>query len=238
MQVGRRSHVQVPLYRQGDVEALLTIGEVDWADVRDVRDVRPGQPSKLREWVRRPPTRAQIVHRVTADLGTRFGVEVWAFFNAAAGRWEIDWDAVDGRPTREQVAEAIVGDPVAAQYRKHMRLSTVAGAAVRWARAMLEPGVACILDTETTDLFGAIVEIVVIDVCTGATLLNTLVRADQPIQPGARAVHGISDADLVDAPVWADVLPELLAVTAGRQVLCYNAFSLLNGRVPIGLLPA
>jgi hypothetical protein len=236
MHVGRSSVVQVPLYRQGDVDALLTIPEVDW---NDVRDVRPGQPSKLREWVRRPPTRAQIIRRMAADLGTRFGVEVWAFFNAAAGRWEIDWESIDGQPTREQVAEAVAADPVATQYRKHMQLSTVAGAAVRWARAMLEPGAAVILDTETTDLFdAAIVEIAVIDACTGATLLDTLVRADRPIQPGARAVHGISDADLADAPVWADVLPKLLAVTENRQVLCYNAFSLLNGRVPIGSLPA
>jgi DNA polymerase III epsilon subunit-like protein len=35
--------------------------------------------------------------------------------------------------------------------------------------------------------------------------------------------HGISDADLVDAPTLARVWPRLLQITAGRTVLAYNA---------------
>lgn len=220
MPVGRRSWVSVPLYRAGDVDALREIPGVDW---NEVRDVPPGRPSALRTFVRRPPTRAQIIRRVAADLGTRFGVEVWVYFNPAGGRWEIDWETVDGTPTRAQVAAAVAADPVAAQYRKQMALATEAGAAVNWARAMLEPGVAVLLDTETTDLFGAVIEIAVIDAHTGATLLDTLVNPGVPIQPGAQAVHGLTDADVADAPGWAEVVPQLLEVTAGRQVLCYNA---------------
>jgi len=102
-------------------------------------------------------------------------------------------------------------------------VATEAGAAIRWARAMREPGTAVILDFETTDLDGYVVEVAVVDAATGATLLDTLVNPGCPIQPGARAVHGISDADVAGAPPLAEVLPQLLAVTRGRTVLAYNA---------------
>jgi hypothetical protein len=35
--------------------------------------------------------------------------------------------------------------------------------------------------------------------------------------------HGITDEEVAEAPPWAQVLPELLAVTAGRSILAYNA---------------
>ncbi|MGI5186486.1 3'-5' exonuclease [Dactylosporangium sp. CA-152071] len=220
MPVGRRSTVTVPLYRTGDVDALREIPGVDW---NEVRAVPPGKPSALRALVRRPPSRAQIIRRLAADLGTRFGVETWAYFNPGGGKWELDWERVDGTPTREQIAAAIADDPVTAQYKRDLVLATAAGAAVNWARAMLEPGAAVLLDTETTDLFGAVVEIAVVDAHTGATLLDTLVNPGVPIEPGAQAVHGITDTDLVGAPTWAEVLPMLLQVTEGRTVLAYNA---------------
>ena len=72
-------------------------------------------------------------------------------------------------------------------------------------------------------MFGAVVELAVVDAHTGATLLDTLVNPGVPIEPGAQAVHGITDADLAGAPTWADVLPKLLQVTEGRTVLAYNA---------------
>src|SRR4030095_4599713 len=63
----------------------------------------------------------------------------------------------------------------------------------------------------------------VIDAATGEVLLNTLVRPGQPIAPEAQWIHGISDADVADAPAGAEVLPRLLDVTRGRTVLAYNA---------------
>lgn len=91
-----------------------------------------------------------------------------------------------------------------------------------WAQAMLEPGVAVVIDTETTDLPGAICEIAVVDAATGETLLDTLVDPRTPIVPTAQRIHGLSDADVVGSPAWPDVLPQLLAITAGRHVLAYN----------------
>jgi len=79
------------------------------------------------------------------------------------------------------------------------------------------------INTETTDLDGYVVEVAVVDAATGSTLLDTLVNPGCPIEPGAQAVHGISDADVAGAPPWAGVLPRLLEVTRGRTVLAYNA---------------
>ncbi|MET4614093.1 DNA polymerase-3 subunit epsilon [Rhodococcus sp. PvR044] len=93
-----------------------------------------------------------------------------------------------------------------------------------WAISMLAPGVACILDVETTGFVGSIIEAAVIDAATGETLLDTLVDPGSvAIEPEAQAVHGITAADLVGAPTWREVLPALAAATAGRIVLAYNA---------------
>lgn len=123
-------------------------------------------------------------------------------------RWELDWEPTEaGEPSIDQVTAAIAADPVVSHYRPEIELATEGGAAVRWARAMRVPGAAVVLDTETTDLPGAVCELAVVDAATGATLIDTLVKPQTPITLGAHWVHGISDADLVDAPPWPQVLP-------------------------------
>lgn len=94
----------------------------------------------------------------------------------------------------------------------------------RWAAAMLAPGVACILDTETTSLDASIIEVAVIDAATGEILLATLVDPDgAPIHPDVHAVHGLTAADLAGAPTWPQVHARLAVITATRKVLAYNA---------------
>lgn len=64
------------------------------------------------------------------------------------------------------------------------------------------------LDTETTGLRGVIIEVAVIDAYDGRVLLDTLVHPEGlGVEPGARAVHGIPDVELADAPTWEQVLP-------------------------------
>jgi DNA polymerase III epsilon subunit-like protein len=92
-----------------------------------------------------------------------------------------------------------------------------------WAREMLNPGTAVVLDTETSDLHGALIEVAIIDACKRAVLISTLVRPNCPIEPEAQRVHGISDEMVADVPPFRDVLPELIRVTAGRKLLAYNA---------------
>ncbi|PPK91905.1 exonuclease [Kineococcus xinjiangensis] len=94
----------------------------------------------------------------------------------------------------------------------------------RWAQEMTRPGQAVVLDVESSDRHGDVVELGVIDAADGETLLHTLIRPATPITADTEAVHGISNADVADAPTLAEVLPDLLAVTDNRSVLAYNCW--------------
>ncbi|WP_344222280.1 3'-5' exonuclease [Kribbella sancticallisti] len=219
VQVSRYREVDVPLYRVGDLEELRSHPAIDW---EALHSVKPGDPSPLRELSNRPVDRAAAIRRWIARLGQKHEIETWAWWHPGAGRWEIDFERT-GALTVDDVRAAIAADETMSQYEDDIAVSTHAGAALRWARVMREPGAAVILDTETTDLDGYVVEIAVVDAATGQTLLDSRVNPRCPISPGARWIHGISDDDVADAPDWSEVLPQLLAVTAGRTVLAYNA---------------
>lgn len=72
---------------------------------------------------------------------------------------------------------------------------------------LLEPGVGVILDTETTDLDGRIIEISIIDAATGTVLMDQLISPD----------------DLATAPTFTQVRPRLEDVVADRVVMAWNA---------------
>ena len=89
---------------------------------------------------------------------------------------------------------------------------------------LLAPGVGVILDTETTDLDGRIIEISIIDAATGAVLMDQLVDPQGvPICAQAQTVHHINVADLVGAPTFAQVRPHLEQVLADRVIMAWNA---------------
>lgn len=95
--------------------------------------------------------------------------------------------------------------------------------AVEWAKKVLDDPKAIILDTETTDLDGEPVEISIINV-GGETLLDTLVKATEEISPGAMAVHCITEENLLTAPSFPDVYPELGRILeAASRIIIYNA---------------
>jgi DNA polymerase-3 subunit epsilon len=91
-----------------------------------------------------------------------------------------------------------------------------------WAVNLLEYGDFVILDTETADLHGEIIEIAIIDQ-DGKTLLDQRIKPQGEIAPGAEAVHGISLDDLKDAPSFAEVYPAIVEAIAGKPVIIYNA---------------
>lgn len=222
-EVGIRKTVNVPLYRIGDLEdALRDIPGVDW---EAVRGTRPGEVSPLREHTRLPASRAKVIRAFCRQVSADWTVEVWPNFRNGPDEWEIDWELrADGHPTEDEVAAALAVHHGAARHARSARLSTAVGEVINWARACLRPGAAVVLDTETTDLDGVVIELAAVDACTGQVLLDTLVNpGDVPVSAGARAVHGISDDELVLAPSWAAILPAFLAVTAGRRILAYNA---------------
>jgi hypothetical protein len=221
-EVGVRKTVQVPLYPVGALEDALAMPGVDW---EAVHAVKPGGESPLREFTRLPRSRADVVRAFCAAVHARWQVEVWPAFWNAGDRWLIDWEQrANGHPTEDEVGEALAAHRGASRHAGHITLSTAVGDVIRQARACLEPGAAVICDFETTDLGGVAVEVAVIDACTGATLLDTLISPDGvPVEDGARAVHGITDAELASAPCWRDVAPEFLDVVKGKTILAYNA---------------
>lgn len=83
-----------------------------------------------------------------------------------------------------------------------------------------------VLDLETTGLgFDArVVEIALVD-SSGETLLDTLVNPCCPIPAEAAAIHGITDKEVANAPLWTEVYKqfETILTTAPKPVVIYNA---------------
>jgi len=81
------------------------------------------------------------------------------------------------------------------------------------------------LDTEATgtDDYAEICEIAVI-APNGEVMIDELVRPSRPIPLSATDVHGISDADVEDAPTMRDLEPELEEILLmGTPCCIYNA---------------
>ena len=81
-----------------------------------------------------------------------------------------------------------------------------------------------ILDTETTGL-GPVAEIVEIGIVNvwGGVVFESLIKPASPIPEAATAIHGISNADVANAPTWADVHDRIADIIRGRTVAIYNA---------------
>ncbi|MYM92241.1 3'-5' exonuclease [Duganella vulcania] len=80
------------------------------------------------------------------------------------------------------------------------------------------------LDSETTGLDeeAEIVEVAVVD-RHGVVLLETLVKPVGAVPAQASAIHGLTDADLADAPTWPVVAARLAPVVRGRVLIAHNA---------------
>ena len=85
-----------------------------------------------------------------------------------------------------------------------------------------------IIDFETTGLTvgsDRVVEVSIVRVDPDQKprlLLDTLVNPNRPM--GATEIHGITDADVQQAPKFSDIADEVLAVTAGCVVAAYNVY--------------
>ena len=217
---GYNKTVAVPLYRVADLDAVLRIEDVDWDTVRTLK---PRQVSPLRKFASQAPKRADAVRTFVERLRVDHGLVVWCRYANLANRWIVDWEPrEDGTPTVEDVQALVAADAGLAPYAGTVQLLGEVGRVVHWARQMLQPGAAVLIDTETHALWGSVMGVAAVDCATGETLLDTLVNPEVPVTDGAFAVHGISDAMVADAPTFDQVLPELLRVTAGRTVLAYN----------------
>lgn len=95
--------------------------------------------------------------------------------------------------------------------------------AQRWAQQLIANSDFVVMDTETTGLDGEIIEVAIVD-SSGRTLLNTRLNPLTEIEPGATAVHGLSNADLVHEPRFPQVYEQLKQILASAGVvIIYNA---------------
>lgn len=127
------------------------------------------------------------------------------------------------------------GDPVASEQRP----GTVAR------RDDVRPATYAVVDVETTGTDPEIDEIVSLAVVrldpdgVETARLATLVRPSRPIPAEATAVHGITDADVADAPSLVDVAPRVLTLLEGAVFAAHNAAfdlgMLQHGLAAVGL---
>ena len=87
-----------------------------------------------------------------------------------------------------------------------------------------------IFDTETTGLDpreDRVIELGCVELVnrfpTGRTIHRFINPQGRSVHPEAQAVHGISDADLVGKPVFAEILDEFLEFIDGAKLVAHNA---------------
>jgi DNA polymerase-3 subunit epsilon len=110
-----------------------------------------------------------------------------------------------------------------ADERAQERWDAARAKAIAWAKGAAGDPNVVYLDTETTG-FGPRAEIVDIAVVNGAgqVLFESLVQPTRRIPAEVIAIHGITNADVKDAPAWCDLYDALLGVLAGRRIVVYN----------------
>lgn len=94
--------------------------------------------------------------------------------------------------------------------------------AVKWAKSALRLDNAVILDTETTDLNGEIIEIAVIDF-QGNVILDERIKPIGEINTEAEQIHGISLDMLKDCPIFPEVYNSIKTAIKQKTVIIYNA---------------
>lgn len=93
-----------------------------------------------------------------------------------------------------------------------------------FAQALLAHPNLVILDTETTDLEGYLVQLSVLRASDGEVLLDTFINPCCAISPEAKRVHGITAAHVADAPKFTDIEKTLRELLAGKLVAVFNLF--------------
>ncbi|MEV7470118.1 3'-5' exonuclease [Streptomyces kronopolitis] len=197
---------------------------LDWEAARRT-DAR--RPSPWRELAGPMAERDQLVDAVAARLRNQ-GVDAWARYSSTVDRWTLDWAPLrGGGPDRESVKALLPRRLVRAVDAQRLVLLGPVGRTMHWAHRMLQPGVACVLDVETTGLNAddRVVEVAAVDAYDGSVLVDTLVHPGPgvSIPLAASRVHGITDAEVADARPWSAVLPEVLTAVGDRTVLAYNS---------------
>lgn len=93
---------------------------------------------------------------------------------------------------------------------------------IKWCREVVASENYVILDTETTDLYGEIIDLAIIDV-KGVVLYNSLLKPTCKINPDAQVLHHISDEMVDSAPTIADEWAKISEIVGNKKVITYGA---------------
>jgi DNA polymerase-3 subunit epsilon len=102
-----------------------------------------------------------------------------------------------------------------------MLMQTISKFPLQCKHVVGNPGKYAVLDTETTGLYGEIIELAIVDI-NGNVLFDKLLRPKCMIEEGAMGVHGITEAMVTDANTFADEWTEIHAALASRVLIAYN----------------
>ena len=94
--------------------------------------------------------------------------------------------------------------------------------AAKWAAQLIREGEAFILDTETSDLNGEILELSIINL-KGETVYNGRFKPSLPIHWKAAKVHGLTADVLTHEPTFASQYEAIKTILENKRVLIYNA---------------
>jgi Exonuclease len=208
---------QLPVYRWGQAPAeLLTRAQL--AD----QGLRPGTPTPrgLLVWGRRwrPRTAALFALAEAQPKRQATPAQLGALARAQTARRTCPACRRDAGHVL--VRPAVCGACVTAAYQA--RVDRAREWAVRTARAWLDAEDLVVLDTETTDLYGFVVELAVID-RDGRVLLDTLLDPQAPVHPDAAALHGLTAEHLAGQPTFGELVDDLADVLHGKRIVAYNA---------------
>lgn len=104
---------------------------------------------------------------------------------------------------------------------KRLLMASPKAKAITWCKEAIDAGLVMI-DTETTDLDGVVIQIAAVCCKTGETLYSSLVHTDKEIAQAAQDVHGISSSMLEGAPTPEEVGRELEAVLKDKVWTAFN----------------
>lgn len=165
-------------------------------------------------------TTLKEVFRVKPEKGTVSGYE----YKNSYGTWVQCFtlkQCIPMRPLNKNPrTEAQV---LASQHLAHgAKVKSRKNQAALFAREIIESGNLVSIDTETTDLYGTVVQVALVDVVTSNVLYESLVHTDQEISNGAYEVHGISQDDIKDAPTFESVSCDIANIMEGRRWTAFN----------------
>lgn len=123
----------------------------------------------------------------------------------AAGLWQTLNIMVEGD---ERKADIEIGTIPDGDFRKLVKISDGAFIDDGSLRSLVERGQYIILDTETTDLYGMVCQLAIVD-SAGVMKLNKLIKPPVPISSEATAVHGISNEMVANAATLSEIADEL-----------------------------